>query len=184
MAERRRTRTVRYAEDDPDQRPPEAEADVEADVEADEGSADQDEARPGQGAAGEDDEAAGEDDEAAAEAEPAPSRSRKPGTNGRAGGKRRPPSRRHAALTVTEAAKAALQQIMELTARPAESITGVERTEDGWKIGIEVVEDRRIPSSSDILATYRAEIDEDGELVSYHRVRRYPRGRGDSSEGS
>src|ERR1700757_5082285 len=46
-------------------------------------------------------------------------------------------------------------------------------TSDGWKIGIEVIEDRRIPSSADILATYRAEMDEDGELVSYQRVRRY-----------
>ncbi len=87
-------------------------------------------------------------------------------------------------MTVSEAAKAALKQIMELTAKAAESVTGVERTEDGWRIGIEVIEDRRIPSSADILATYQADIDDEGELVSYRRVRRYPRGRGDTSEES
>ena len=51
--------------------------------------------------------------------------------------------------------------------------------EDGWVVGIEVVEDRRIPSSSDILAAYETALDMDGQLLSYRRVRRYPRGRAD-----
>jgi hypothetical protein len=87
-------------------------------------------------------------------------------------------------LTASEAAKTAIRQIVELTAKRAEGITRVQRTEDGWLIGVEVVEDRRIPSSADILATYEADIDADGELMSYQRVRRYARGRGDSSEES
>ena len=91
---------------------------------------------------------------------------------------------RESALNVKEAAKAALRQLMELTAKPAESITGAKRTEGGWTIGIEVVEDRRIPSSADILAIYEAEVDRYGDLVSYHRVRRYSRGRGIESGGS
>jgi Gas vesicle synthesis protein GvpO len=84
-------------------------------------------------------------------------------------------------FTARQAARAALRQIMELTAKKAESITGVEREEDGWTVTIEVVEDRRIPSSADILATYETRIDGDGELMSYRRVRRYSRGRGDCS---
>ena len=91
---------------------------------------------------------------------------------------------RESALNVKEAAKAALRQLMELTSKPAESITGAKRTEGGWTIGIEVVEDRRIPSSADILAIYEAEVDRYGDLVSYHRVRRYSRGRGTESGGS
>ena len=82
-------------------------------------------------------------------------------------------------FTARQAARAALRQIVELTAKKAESITGVERREDGWTVSIEVVEDRRIPSSADILATYETRIDGDGELMSYRRVRRYSRGRGD-----
>jgi hypothetical protein len=65
-----------------------------------------------------------------------------------------------------------------------EGVTGVERTEDGWLAGIEVVEDRRIPSSADILATYEAALDTEGELLSYRRARRYPRGRGVDSRES
>jgi hypothetical protein len=72
-----------------------------------------------------------------------------------------------------------LRQITELTGKEPEGVTGVERGDDGWVVGVEVVEDRRVPSSTDILATYEIELDMDGELMSYRRVRRYPRGRGD-----
>jgi hypothetical protein len=51
-------------------------------------------------------------------------------------------------------------------------------------IDIEVVEDRRIPSSTDLLATYETTLNSDGELVSYRRVRRYTRGRGEDGEES
>ena len=84
-------------------------------------------------------------------------------------------------LSVKDVAGAALEQLTELTAKPAESIIAVKRTDDGWSVGIEVVEDRRIPSSADIMATYQADLDEDGDLLSYHRVRRYLRGSGNDS---
>jgi hypothetical protein len=185
MAERRRARSVKDADDDRDQVAPD-----EAEDEDEEFAA-QDQTGPaGQRIeAGEDERESGDDADAeedigaVSEDVPASSR-RRSGANGRQGVRQRPSPRRHPALTVKDAAKAALQQIVDLTAKPAETITGVERTEDGWTVGIEVVEDRRIPSSADILATYRAEMDQNGDLVSYHRVRRYPRGRGDSNEGS
>jgi hypothetical protein len=82
-------------------------------------------------------------------------------------------------LNAAKAGGAALRQITELTGKEPEGVTGVDRGEDGWVVGVEVVEDRRVPSSSDILAIYEIELDMDGELMSYRRVRRYPRGRGD-----
>jgi Gas vesicle synthesis protein GvpO len=97
-------------------------------------------------------------------------------------GQRRPARRSRQAMTAREAAKAALREIAALTAKQPEGVTEVERTEDGWTVGIELVEDQRIPSSSDILAIYETTIDADGELLSYRRVRRYARGRGDTEE--
>jgi hypothetical protein len=82
-------------------------------------------------------------------------------------------------LSAAAAGRAGLQQIIELTGKDPETITGVRRSEDGWLITVEVIEDRRIPSSTDILSTYETELDADGELLSYRRVRRYSRGRGD-----
>jgi hypothetical protein len=82
-------------------------------------------------------------------------------------------------LSAAEAGREGLRQITELTGKDPESVTGVTRSEDGWRVTVEVVEDRRIPSSTDILSTYETEIADDGELLSYQRVRRYSRGRGD-----
>ena len=90
--------------------------------------------------------------------------------------------RGRSSMTAGEAAKAALREIGQLTAKQPEGITGVEHSEDGWTVGIELVEDQRIPSSADILATYEATIDTDGNLVSYRRIRRYARGRADTEE--
>jgi Gas vesicle synthesis protein GvpO len=85
-------------------------------------------------------------------------------------------------LSAPLAARAGLEQIVELTGRQPCGVTSLERVDDGWLVGVEVVEDRRIPSSSDILALYIAQINGDGSLEGYHRARRYQRGRGDSGE--
>jgi Gas vesicle synthesis protein GvpO len=85
-------------------------------------------------------------------------------------------------LSAAEAAQTGLRQIAELTGKEPEGVTGVEPTDDGWAVGVEVVEDRRIPSSGDMLATYEADIDMGGQLLSYRRVRRYSRGHGDGGE--
>jgi hypothetical protein len=86
-------------------------------------------------------------------------------------------------MSAAEAGLEGLEQITELTGKEPESVTGVKRSQDGWLVTVEAVEDRRIPSSTDILSTYEAEIDNDGELLSYRRVRRYSRGRGDDGGG-
>ncbi len=93
-------------------------------------------------------------------------------------------ARRHGRLNAAQAAKVGLRQITELTGKQPEGVTGVEPGEDGWIVSVEVVEEARIPSSADILATYETEFDLSGELLSYRRMRRYSRGHGDSYGGS
>lgn len=80
-------------------------------------------------------------------------------------------------LSASDAAKRAVHHVTEMTGKRAEAVVGVERTDDGWRITVEVVESPRIPDSADILAIYETEVDGDGELVSYRRTRRYSRGR-------
>ena len=86
-------------------------------------------------------------------------------------------------LTAAEAGRQGLRQIAELTGKETEGVTGVEPAQDGWLVTVEVLEDRRIPSSTDVLSTYQAELGLDGELLSYRRVRRYSRGRGNDDGG-
>ena len=87
-----------------------------------------------------------------------------------------PPRRR---IGARAAARAAVEQIAEMTGRAPEGVTFVRKQDDSWLVGVEVVETERIPDSSDVLAVYEAELDDEAELMSYQRVRRYPRGRGD-----
>ena len=51
----------------------------------------------------------------------------------------------------------------------------VKLDDGGWLVDVEVVETRRVPDSTDILAVYEAELDAEGELVGYRRVKRYSR---------
>ena len=104
------------------------------------------------------------------------------GDEGRRIGRRPSSHDRHGGLSAAKAGQAGLRQIAELTGKEPEGVTGVEPAEDGWVVGVEVVEDKRIPSSTDILATYETEVGMDGELVSYRRVKRYTRGRGDDGD--
>lgn len=82
-------------------------------------------------------------------------------------------------IGAAQAGSAAIAQLGELTPKQILGATSTEPTDAGWLVEIEVVEDRRIPSSSDMLALYEVEIDEDGNLLAYHRTRRYARGSSD-----
>ncbi|PPJ09205.1 gas vesicle protein [Nocardia nova] len=79
-------------------------------------------------------------------------------------------------LTAAQAAGVAVECLAELTTKPLQGVTSVEPTDDGWLVEIEVLEDRRIPSSADIMATYQVEIDFDENLLAYRRTGRYHRG--------
>ena len=75
-----------------------------------------------------------------------------------------------------EVARTAAEQLAELIGQQVESVTGLERTEDGWKVEAEVLELRRIPSTTDVLATYEILVDSRGDLEGYRRAGRYARG--------
>lgn len=87
-------------------------------------------------------------------------------------------------LTAREAVELAREHITDMTGREVLQTTSVAPTEtDGWVVEVEVVEDRRIPSTSDILALYEVELDADGELLTYRRTRRYMRGQTGEGNG-
>jgi hypothetical protein len=81
--------------------------------------------------------------------------------------------------TVVSKARAQLQ---ELTGRPSEGVTSLERDEEGWRLSVEVVELERIPASTSILGAYEVRVDVDGNLVEYTRIARYHRNQAGDSE--
>jgi outer membrane biosynthesis protein TonB len=81
-----------------------------------------------------------------------------------------------------EIIKRAQRQVQQLTGHEAEGVLGLRRNDDGWTVTVEVVELSRVPSSTDVLASYDVVLDGDGELREYNRTGRYVRGRADPSE--
>jgi hypothetical protein len=79
-------------------------------------------------------------------------------------------------MTGMKAAGEAARQLHELTGKEPEGVVGLERSDDGWTVQVEVLELRRIPNTTDVLAVYEVSVDRDGDLEGYTRLRRYVRG--------
>ncbi|CAM5534910.1 Gas vesicle protein OS=Streptomyces aurantiogriseus OX=66870 GN=GCM10010251_08540 PE=4 SV=1 [Streptomyces aurantiogriseus] len=82
--------------------------------------------------------------------------------------------------TPMEVLRQARSQLAELTGMAAESVSSFEQTEDGWSLEIEVMELARVPDTMSLMASYQVDLDPQGQLTGYRRVRRYERGRADA----
>jgi hypothetical protein len=96
------------------------------------------------------------------------------------GPEHRPRKRRR--LPAVQVVRRGVAQLIEITGRDADTVSGIEPTEDGWVLQVELVELERIPASTSVLASYEAELDDQGDLLEYRRVRRYFRNQADGSE--
>ena len=94
------------------------------------------------------------------------------------------PARQPSGLSAPQIVESGLRQIAELTGKEVVGVVSLKGLEDGWLVEIEAVEDRRVPSSSDLLAVYEAQLTKDGVLLGYSRKKRYARGWGDKGDGS
>ncbi|MEU9558757.1 gas vesicle protein [Streptomyces fumanus] len=85
-------------------------------------------------------------------------------------------NRRPSAMEVLRQAR---DQLAELTGMVAESVSSFAQTEDGWALEVEVIELERVPDTMSLMGSYQVELDHQGQLTGYRRVRRYERGRAD-----
>jgi Gas vesicle synthesis protein GvpO len=86
-----------------------------------------------------------------------------------------PPAQGVSADQGAEIVAQARQQLGALLGTEAERVSGLERVDGGWTVDLEVVEVSRIPESTDVLATYELRLDDDRNVVSVARKRRYRR---------
>lgn len=82
-----------------------------------------------------------------------------------------------------EVAGQARELLRSLRGAEAESVSGVSRTANGWKVTLEVVELRRVPESTDVLASYEVDLDGDGRFLGFERGRRYHRSQAEGGGG-
>ncbi len=73
----------------------------------------------------------------------------------------------------------AKEQLAELTGHRAAWVSALTRSDDGWMVTVEVVEVERVPATTNVVGSYEVQLDQDGELVGYERVRRYHSGQVD-----
>lgn len=95
----------------------------------------------------------------------------RPERNGNSGHEA-PASRRLSGSAAVAHAKA---HLADLTNQQCEAVSALNRTREGWRVVLEVLELERIPRTTDILASYAVDLDENGDLMGYERIHRYYR---------
>jgi len=80
-----------------------------------------------------------------------------------------------AGTDASEIASQARQELERLLGRVPEAVSGIERRNGHWSVTLEVVELRRIPDSTDVLASYELVLDDDGNVARMARKARYLR---------
>jgi len=79
-------------------------------------------------------------------------------------------------LSARDLTIAARQTIEDLTGYPPESVSGLQWDGENWLVTVDVCELERVPSTTDVLATYVVQLDDSGGLLGYKRTRRFVRG--------
>jgi len=83
---------------------------------------------------------------------------------------------RMSALDLTLAAR---QTVEELTGYSAEAVSGFQWDGETWLVSVDVCELERVPNTTDVMATYVVQLDDQGLLLGYKRERRFERGHAD-----
>jgi len=88
---------------------------------------------------------------------------------------REEPRRPASGVDVASLVRRAREHAADLLGVQPESISSFEQRDGSFAVSVEVVEVRRVPDSTDVLASYELTLDEDGDLVGFERRRRYRR---------
>ena len=84
-------------------------------------------------------------------------------------------------MNANEVIKKAREEFVGLGKTPANGITGLSKTEEGWTILLEALERKAIPDTMDVLGLYEVRLDSEGTLLGFERKRL--RKRGETQEG-
>ena len=74
-----------------------------------------------------------------------------------------------------EVVDTARRQLESLLGTGVERVSGLDHANGGWRVTLEAVEVRRVPESTDVMASYEVVLDGASKLVSVNRIRRYRR---------
>ncbi len=78
-------------------------------------------------------------------------------------------------LSMMEAAHKAREAAAALSGASVDSVASCERRESTWVATVDVLETKARLDNNDLLSTYRIQLDGDGEIAGFSRLRRYYR---------
>jgi hypothetical protein len=79
-------------------------------------------------------------------------------------------------MNANEVAEKARQEFVRLGKKPADGVTGLSKTEEGWSVLLEALERRAIPDTMDVLGLYELHLDNEGNLLGLDRKKLRKRG--------
>ena len=62
-----------------------------------------------------------------------------------------------------------IDQLHDLLGLEVSKVVAASRKEDGWQMTVELIERKAVPDTQDLLGTYLAFLNDEGELMSYER---------------
>jgi hypothetical protein len=74
-----------------------------------------------------------------------------------------------------EIALRAKEQLAMVTGLEVGTASGMAKEDDGWHVNVDLLELKRIPNTTDVLATYEAVLDDEGNLLRHRRMHRFYR---------
>jgi hypothetical protein len=80
---------------------------------------------------------------------------------------------------ITDVVRAGAEAFSAVYGRQPDTVSGVQKVDEGWRLDVEVTELERIPPSTTVMATYEVDLDSSGEMQGYRRKRRYYRNQAD-----
>ena len=79
-------------------------------------------------------------------------------------------------MNANEVIKKAQEEFVRIGKTPADGITGLSKTEEGWAILLEALERKAIPDTMDVLGLYELRLDNEGNLLGLDRKKLRKRG--------
>ena len=79
-------------------------------------------------------------------------------------------------MNANEVVKKAQEEFVRLGKTPANGVTSLTKTEEGWTALLEALERKAIPDTMDVLGLYELRLDDGGNLVSFDRKKLRKRG--------
>ncbi len=79
-------------------------------------------------------------------------------------------------MNANEVVEKAQQEFVRLGKKPADGVTGLSKTEEGWTVLLEALERKAIPDTMDVLGLYELHLDNEGNLLGLDRKKLRKRG--------